>query len=116
MVFKRFLSRKQSPRPDTSGDKPASANTRKSEEAVEAWLISKVAELTLVAPSDIDVKEEFMNYGLGSRQALMLAGEFEEWLGCELSAALVYEHPTIEAVVRFIADESGPRRGLQTHS
>src|SRR5580700_1645110 len=61
-----------------------------SEEFIQAWLVSKLCE-------------RLASYGLGSTDAVTLAGELAEWLGRKLSPALVYEYPTIEALARYLA-------------
>jgi len=72
-------------------------------EAIQAWLVSKLSERLGIAPHEIDIREPFASYGLGSTEAVSLAGELAEWLGRQLSPALVYEYPTIEALARHLA-------------
>ncbi|HWE36277.1 MAG TPA: beta-ketoacyl synthase N-terminal-like domain-containing protein, partial [Isosphaeraceae bacterium] len=59
-----------------------------------------------VAPADIDHRATFSSFGLGSLQAVSLAGDLESWLGRPLSATLAYEHPTIESLAQHLAGES----------
>jgi phthiocerol/phenolphthiocerol synthesis type-I polyketide synthase E len=63
---------------------------------LRAWLTSRVAETAGVPAHDIDPAAPFDSYGLGSAQAVSLAGELEERLGTTLSPTLLYEHPTID--------------------
>lgn len=80
-------------------------------EVIQAWLVSKLCERLGIEPREIDVREPLSSYGLGSTEAVRLAGELAEWLGRKLSAALVYEYPTIEALARHLAgspDVSAP--------
>ena len=51
------------------------------------------------------MRRPFAGFGLGSLQAVGLAGDLEDWLGRPLSPTLVYEHPTIEALARHLAGE-----------
>src|SRR5207249_2733002 len=44
-----------------------------------------------------------VSFGLGSLQAVGLAGDLQEWLGRPLSPTLVYEYPTIEALAQHLA-------------
>ena len=53
---------------------------------------------------EIDVREPFASYGLGSTEAVSLSGELAEWLGRQLPAELAYEYPTIEALARHLAE------------
>ena len=79
-----------------------SANT----EVIQAWLVAKLSERLELEPHEIDVREPLASYGLGSTEAVSLAGELAEWLGRQLSPALVYEYPTIEALARHLAGSS----------
>jgi acyl transferase domain-containing protein/NAD(P)-dependent dehydrogenase (short-subunit alcohol dehydrogenase family)/acyl carrier protein len=73
---------------------------------IEAWIVHKLAEYLELASDAISVQEPFSAYGLASRDGLVLSGELEEWLERRLSPTLVYEHPTIEQLARFLADDS----------
>jgi myxalamid-type polyketide synthase MxaE and MxaD len=72
-------------------------------EVIQAWLVSKLSERLGIEPHEIDIREPFASYGLGSTEAVSLAGELAEWLGRKLSPALAYEYPTIEALARHLA-------------
>jgi len=72
-------------------------------ELIQAWLVSKLSERLGIVSHEIDVREPFASYGLGSTEAVSLAGELAEWLGQKLSPALVYEYSTIEALARHLA-------------
>jgi myxalamid-type polyketide synthase MxaE and MxaD len=73
-------------------------------EVIQAWLVSKLSERLGIESHEIDVREPFASYGLGSTEAVSLAGELAEWLGRKLSPALVYEYPTVEALARHLAE------------
>src|SRR5450631_1136140 len=73
-------------------------------ELIQAWLVSKLSERLAIESHEIDIREPFASYGLGSTEAVSLAGELAEWLGRKLSPALVYEYPTIEALARHLAE------------
>src|SRR5271157_1320092 len=72
-------------------------------EVIQAWLVAKLSERLGLESHEIDVREPLASYGLGSTEAVSLAGELAEWLGRQLSPALVYEYPTIEALARHLA-------------
>jgi acyl carrier protein len=71
--------------------------------AIRERLISRLAGLLKVPPEEIDTGESFANYGLGSYQAIELAGDLAEWLGCEVPETLVWDYPTIDAVAEYLA-------------
>ncbi len=79
-----------------------------SADVIQAWLIAKLSKRLGIDASEFDIREPFASYGLGSTEAVRLAGELSEMLGRELAAALVYEHPTIEALVRHLAAAQDP--------
>jgi len=65
-----------------------------------------------IAAEEIDVRETFSNYGLDSRTAIGLSGEFERWLGRPLPATLVWDYPTIELMAQVLArGEPLPEQG-----
>jgi acyl transferase domain-containing protein/acyl carrier protein len=73
-------------------------------EIIQAWLVAKLSERLGLESREIDIREPFASYGLGSTEAVTLAGELAEWLGRKLSPALAYEYPTIEALARHLSD------------
>ncbi|HMG56374.1 MAG TPA: beta-ketoacyl synthase N-terminal-like domain-containing protein, partial [Kofleriaceae bacterium] len=74
---------------------------------LEAWLTSAVAALVGVEPRTIDARESFTRYGLDSRGAIELTRQLGEWLGQRLAPTVIYEHPSIAALVRHLT--RGPR-------
>ncbi len=72
-------------------------------EVIQAWLVAKLSERLGIESHEIDIREPFASYGLGSTEAVSLAGELAEWLGRKLSPALVYEYSTIETLARHLA-------------
>ncbi len=80
-----------------------------SADIIEKWLVGKLSELLGVAPEEIDVREPFASYGMGSTEAVSLSGELGDWLGQKVPADLAYEFPTIETLARHLSgatDES----------
>ncbi|HEX8198977.1 MAG TPA: beta-ketoacyl synthase N-terminal-like domain-containing protein, partial [Isosphaeraceae bacterium] len=90
----------QAPEPSPRSPRPAAG--------IAAWLAARVAGPLGIGPEAIDVRRPLADFGLGSMQAVSLAGELEQWLGRPLAPTLVYEHPTIEALARYLAEEPGP--------
>lgn len=74
-----------------------------SEEEIGRWLVDRIAESEGLEAASIDVKEPFASLGLGSRAAITLSGDLEDWLGRRLSPTLVYDYPSIEALARHLA-------------
>ncbi|MBV8317834.1 MAG: AMP-binding protein, partial [Planctomycetaceae bacterium] len=73
--------------------------------AIRDWLVARLAATLRVEPSAIDVRRPFAGFGLGSLQAVGLAGDLQDWLGRPLSPTLAYEYPTVESLARHLAGE-----------
>ena len=94
-----------------------------SAEVIEKWLIARLSNLLGVEPDEIDIREPFASYGMGSTEAVRLSGEISDWLGRKVSADLAYEFPTIETLARhltasldeaFSVDGVDPRRLMES--
>lgn len=72
-------------------------------EDLRLWLIIRLAELLCVDPDEVDVEETFAGCGLGSIEAVSLAGDLENLLGRSLPATLLWDYPTPEALARHLA-------------
>ena len=86
--------------PDDSRGVPTS-------EEIAAWLSQRLAAPLGITPGTIDRRQPFAGFGLGSLQAVDMAGGLERWLGRPLSPTLLYEYPTIDALSRHLAGEEG---------
>jgi acyl transferase domain-containing protein/acyl carrier protein len=71
-------------------------------DVIEQWLVAWLSSLLGVEAREIDVREPFASYGMGSTEAVALSGELAEWLGRKVSADLAYEYPTIETLARHL--------------
>ncbi|PZT70802.1 acyl carrier protein [Streptomyces sp. SW4] len=74
-------------------------------EAVQAWLVEKVAHKLGVPESDVDPGQYFDEFDLDSTEALVLSGELENWLGFELETTALWYHPTIAELSRHIVEK-----------
>ena len=84
-------------------DEQNSAADSPTAETIKSWLVSRLSELLGIESGEIDVREPFASYGLGSTEMVSLSGELAEWLGRQLSTTLAYEFPTIETLARHLA-------------
>ncbi len=78
---------------------------RRSAEDIVRWLVAETSKLLGIPPEEIRADEPILNYLLDSRDALSLAADLESWLGVELSASIVWDHPTIAALAEHVARE-----------
>ncbi len=75
--------------------------------AVRDWLVRALASACGVHPGEVDTGDSFHDHGVSSSEAIIVCGELEEWLGQPVSPTLLYEHPTIDALVAALAGEPG---------
>ena len=92
--------------------------TRKSVEEIRTWLMEKVAYLVAVSPDELDIYATFDTYGLGSREAIGLSGDIEDWLGVRLAPSILYQYTTIDSLARHLAtlEPQKNQEGESTHS
>lgn len=83
--------------------------------SIEHWLVTKIADLSGLAPEDIDICQPFANYGLNSAEAVVLAGELGDMLGVSLSATLAWDYPTISLLAQMLAEEFGASTDPHAH-
>ena len=94
-----------------NGNKTSMVNTSKlgnsssypNREAIEGWLIDKVADSLESKPNEIDVTKDFAEYGLDSVEAINISGELENYLQCRLSPTLLWDYQNIEALAQYLA-------------
>lgn len=71
--------------------------------AIEDWLIVKLAEKISVPVTEIDPTKPFTFYGLDSKEAVVISGEMEDWLGRNLSPTLLWQYPNVRALAQFLS-------------
>ncbi len=74
--------------------------------ALKTHFVSIVAEVIgLDSPERIDSKKGLFDLGVDSLMAVDLGGRLEESLGLSLPSTLVFDYPTVEAIVSYLAQE-----------
>ena len=81
-------------------------------EQLRGWLRDWVAQATGLEAEDITDTKPLENFGLSSRDAVILSGELENLLGVRLDATIAYEYPTIA----LLADRLLSGNPLETDS
>ena len=76
----------------------ALASTGERRHAIGRMLIEQAAQILRVAPSQLTPETPFQELGFDSLMAIELRGRLERALDLRLSAALIYAHPTPEAL------------------
>jgi acyl carrier protein len=70
---------------------------------IQDWIVSFLAKELKVSRDRIPVDEQLTNIGLSSRQAVMLTGDLEDYLGRPVDPAVVWDHPTIRKLSEHLA-------------
>jgi acyl carrier protein len=104
------MNEREAKRPRTADDRGPQESATQSTEAIEGWLVARVAELLGVAPHDIDVQLPFADYGMTSADAVALSGDLGDWLGRSLPATLAWDYPDIALLARHLAQAGGATR------
>jgi acyl carrier protein len=97
----------ETPSPDAgqAAARSATPEQGRGAEEVRDWLVAALSDVRGIAPADIDAREPFSSYGLGSIQAVSMIGELEEQLGRTLPPTLLWDYPTIDEVVKYLTEE-----------
>jgi acyl carrier protein len=77
-----------------------------SAQEIQDRLVAHLSRLTGLPPREIDVTEPYRRYGLDSVAVVTLVADLESWLGCRFRENPLEEHPTIESLARFLAQQS----------
>lgn len=73
---------------------------------IKDWLVLQLAQLLKIDPDKVDVTLPFESYGLDSEAAVLLSGDIQEYLRRDdLEPTLLFDYPTIEAVVKYLQGE-----------
>ena len=69
-------------------------------QAVEIWLMNRIAHRAQITPAEIDRQEPLASYGLNSLQVVEMSTELEAWLGHPVMPTIVYDFPTVAALAQ----------------
>lgn len=72
---------------------------------IQDWIVTYLADLLETEPEEIAVTIPFDRYGLDSSAAVGLTGDLENWLGTEVEPTLLYDYPTVEALVEHLSSQ-----------
>jgi myxalamid-type polyketide synthase MxaE and MxaD len=74
---------------------------------LESHLRDRVAQVLRLAPARVDVNRPLRELGLDSLMGLEMRNRLEADLGLKLPATLVWNHPTVTALLPHLADRMG---------
>jgi acyl carrier protein len=69
-------------------------------------MADRLSRLTGVPAAELDPREPIRRYGLDSVALVAFATDLEEWLGYRFHGNPLDEHPTLEALAAFLAEET----------
>ncbi len=70
----------------------------------ERWLIDRIAARLRLPPAQVHVTTPFLEFGMGSVDAVEIAADLERWLGRRMSPTAVYNYPNIAALAQWLAN------------
>jgi len=82
------------------------------ESALRNWLVDYLVTNVGCSPDDIDLNASFADLGVGSRAAVVLSGELAELVGRAVSPVEMWQHPTIDDLVEFLANPEADNRAV----
>ncbi|HYO54689.1 SDR family NAD(P)-dependent oxidoreductase [Archangium sp.] len=82
-------------------------------EDIERWIREHMAARLGKPLESITAREPFSSQGLGSVNAVGMAGELQAWLGLPLPPTLLYEHPTPRDLALFLAGVKHAPEGVR---
>lgn len=75
---------------------------------IEAWLTQRIASRLQLPIAEIRSTTPFLEFGMGSIDAVELASGLERWLGRRLSPTALYNHPNIAALAKWLSSPPAP--------
>ena len=72
------------------------------EEELQHWLVDYLVTNIGCSPNDVDFEASLKDLGVGSGDAVVLSGELSELLDRPVSPVEFWQHPTINALARFL--------------
>jgi len=82
-------------------------------DAMINWITHKIASEQLVPIDDIDPDASFVGMGLDSMSAVTLSGDLEMALNVRLPPTLIWDHPNISALARYLVGTVGKSETVQ---
>ncbi|GAB3984124.1 acyl carrier protein [Plantactinospora veratri] len=80
-------------------------------DTLRAWLIERVASYLECGPAQVDPARSLADYGLHSVLALSLCADLEDHLHVRLEPTLVWDHPSVDALVAHLSTVVGRGEG-----
>jgi acyl carrier protein len=86
-------------------------------QALDRHLRSHIAAvLGLESAGAVEPRSRLMDLGMDSLMAVELKRRLENTLGCSLRTTLMFDHPTVEALIAHLSGQLAPKRGAPEQS
>ena len=87
------------------GERPCRASRRGPQPPaeIEAWLVREIAARLRLPQAEVRVTTPFLEFGMGSLDAVEIAADLERWLARRLSPTAIYNYPNIAALAHWLA-------------
>ena len=72
---------------------------------LQIWLVNQIAERLGLESDEIDIHEDFADYGLNSIEAVNLSGDLENMLGRRLPPTILWDYPNIQELSQYLAQD-----------
>ena len=79
-----------------------------SRDHVAEWLCERLATRLKTTPDKINRETPFARLGLGSLEAVSIAGDLEDWLERELPPTILWDYPNINDLAAFLVSGDEP--------
>lgn len=100
------------PMPPSEVMKPPPLPAARSADEIRTWIVREVAQTLHCDPSEVDVAAPLHSHGVDSLGAIHITVKLSTWLNRNLSATLLWDHPTIHAIAEHLAGEAPARATL----
>ncbi len=78
---------------------------KRTKQEIIDWVVDWIAEEVKLDKEDVDIEQPFVNFGMGSRQAVLLAAELEDFTGVTLEPDAAWEFPTIASLAENVEQQ-----------
>lgn len=87
------------------GESPLSPNEASTHDAVLDWMLAEIADMTAIDAEDLAQDAVFTELGLSSVMTVEFSEAVKDWTGLDLPPTVAYDHPTIELLSAYVAEE-----------
>ncbi len=67
------------------------------------WIVQYISKRLEIADSAVDRDALFSELGIDSSFAVVMSGDIGDWIDRDVPPNLLYEHPTVHKLARYIA-------------